>query len=73
MSSGPLAPPFQQRMPWIGGDLQTLRDTLRPPQLPLDQGESVPIALGDGGELLALHDRVDQNGHTHPAILGISG
>ena len=64
MSSGPLAPPFQQRLPWIGGDLQTLRDTLRPPQLPLDQGESVPIALGDGGELLALHDRVD-----HPRAL----
>ena len=23
-------PPFRQRIPWLGGDLQTLRDTLSP-------------------------------------------
>ena len=32
---------FQQRLPWIGGDLQTLRDTLRPVDLPVDQGLSL--------------------------------
>ena len=29
-------PSFQQRWPWIGGDLQTLRDTLREVDLPHD-------------------------------------
>ena len=55
---------FQQRLPWIGGDLQTLRDTLRPVELPVDQGEPVRIpvpALASGaakpGELLAYLDR----------------
>ena len=55
---------FQQRLPWIGGDLQTLRDTLRPVDLPIDQGEPVQIpvpALASGaaeaGELLAFLDR----------------
>ena len=55
---------FQQRLPWIGGDLQTLRDTLRPVDLPVDQGEPVRIpvpALASGaakpGELLAYLDR----------------
>ena len=56
--------PFQQRLPWIGGDLQTLRDTLRPVKLPVDRGEpvriSVPaLAIGaaEAGELLAYLDR----------------
>ena len=34
---------FEQRWPWIGGDLQTLRDTLREVDLPHDQG--VPIEI----------------------------
>ena len=34
---------FQERWPWIGGDLQTLRDTLREVDLPSDQG--VPIHI----------------------------
>jgi len=55
--------PFQQRWPWIGGDLQTLRDTIRPVQFPPDQGQPVQIdvpALTSGaaeaGQLLALLD-----------------
>ena len=55
---------FQQRLPWIGGDLQTLRDTLRPAAFPVDGGEPVqipvpPLASGaaDAGELLAYLDR----------------
>ncbi len=55
--------PFQQRFPWLGGDLQTLRDTFISENLP--QGKSVPIqipvpALPNGayssGHLLALLD-----------------
>ncbi len=56
--------PYRQRFPWIGGDLQTLRDTLRPVALPPDRGEPIPIAvpaLASGaaaaGELLAFLDR----------------
>ena len=55
---------FEQRWPWIGGDLQTLRDTVRPVQLPPETGEEVLVdvpALASGaaaaGQLLALLDR----------------
>ena len=55
--------PFKQRWPWIGGDLQTLRDTIRPVRFPPDQGHPVQIdvpALASGaaeaGQLLALLD-----------------
>lgn len=49
--------PFRQRSPWIGGDLQTLRDTLRPQRFPPDHAEPLTIPLADGGELLGLLDR----------------
>lgn len=49
--------PFRQRSPWIGGDLQTLRDTLRPQRFPPDRAEPLTIPLGDGGQLLGLLDR----------------
>ncbi|WP_114992338.1 alpha/beta fold hydrolase [Synechococcus sp. UW179A] len=55
---------YQQRWPWFGGDLQTLRDTIRPVALPEDQAEPIRIAvpaLASGaaaaGELLAFLDR----------------
>nr|WP_286192804.1 MULTISPECIES: alpha/beta fold hydrolase [unclassified Synechococcus] len=49
--------PFRQRSPWIGGDLQTLRDTLRPLRFPPDRAEPLTIPLADGGQLLGLLDR----------------
>ena len=55
---------FRQRFPWIGGDLQTLRDTLRHVDLPADQGRPLKIAVpalpsgaASAGELLALIDQ----------------
>ena len=48
--------PFRPRMPWLTGDLQTLRDTLRPVALPADLGTPVPIPVGGGDQLLALLD-----------------
>ena len=44
---------FQERWPWLGPDLQTLRDTIRPLPLPADRGEPItidlePISLGPG-------------------------
>ena len=57
-------PSFEQRWPWIGGDLQTLRDTLREVDLPHDRGVPIEIpvpALPSGaaaaGALLALLDQ----------------
>lgn len=47
---------FKSRFPWWGGDLQTLRDTLRLPKLPPDRGVPVPVRLPCGGALLAFHD-----------------
>jgi predicted alpha/beta-fold hydrolase len=57
--------PFRPRLPWIGADLQTLRDSLRPVRLPPDRGEPVELPAGrppgvrpaEAGErLLALLD-----------------
>lgn len=52
-------PPFRQRSPWIGGDLQTLRDTLRPLRFPPDHAAALTIPLADGDQLVALLDRPD--------------
>ena len=55
---------YRQRLPWLGGDLQTLRDTLRPVGLPEDHGTPITIAVpglasgaAEAGELLAYLDR----------------
>ncbi len=37
--------PFKQRFPWIGGDLQTLRDTFVDENLFLENGEVVLIEV----------------------------
>ena len=44
--------PFRQRWPWIGADLQTLRDSLRPSAAGLAPGERLLIPCS-GGALLA--------------------
>jgi predicted alpha/beta-fold hydrolase len=49
--------PFRQRWPWLGGDLQTLRDTLLPQRLPPDRGQDLVIDLADGDQLLAMLDQ----------------
>ncbi|MDM7953764.1 MAG: alpha/beta hydrolase [Cyanobium sp. CZS 25K] len=49
--------PFRERSPWKGGDLQTLRDTLRPQRFPTDRAEVVAIPLGGGDQLVGLLER----------------
>lgn len=49
--------PFQERSPWIGGDLQTLRDTLKPPRFPPERGEELIIEVDAGDRLVGLLDR----------------
>ena len=55
--------PFKQRFPWIGGDLQTLRDTFVSENFPLESSERIqirvpetPSSVGGAGFLLALLD-----------------
>ncbi|WP_320668108.1 YheT family hydrolase [Prochlorococcus sp. MIT 1307] len=55
--------PFEQRFPWIGGDLQTLRDTFISEGLPNENGKAIQIevpSLPNGraskGHLLILLD-----------------
>lgn len=43
---------FRQRWPWIGPDLQTLRDVLRPPAAVADPSAILRVPLPDGGALL---------------------
>lgn len=55
--------PFEQRPPWVGGDLQTLRDTFVSEKLPPERGEEILIAIppipskaAGAGYLMALLD-----------------
>jgi len=50
-------PPFRERAPWFGGDLQTLRNIIvgGPPELP--GGERLLLAMPDGDRLAARLDR----------------
>ncbi|BEV36590.1 alpha/beta fold hydrolase [Synechococcus sp. M16CYN] len=58
---------FQERFPWIGGDLQTLRDTIHPVTLPKENGQRIlidvptlPTGAAKDGKLLAFLDQPDQ-------------
>lgn len=48
---------LRPRPPWLGGDLQTLRDSLRPVKLPRDQGQPLLFDLTGGDQLLGLLDQ----------------
>lgn len=48
--------PFRERSPWIGADLQTLRDTLRPQRFPPERSEEVVVDLDGGDQLVGLLD-----------------
>lgn len=70
-------PVFRPRAPWWGGDLQTLRNTLRPPRAPLaDEGERLLLPMDDGsGDRLAarLHRVPDARRPLAVLIHGLSG
>ncbi|HET6374843.1 MAG TPA: alpha/beta fold hydrolase [Methylocella sp.] len=50
-------PLFQERPPWLGGDLQTLRNALLPAPPELAGGERLLLPLADGERLAARLDR----------------
>ncbi len=72
--------PFKQRFPWLGGDLQTLRDTLVSDELPFESGKEIEIAVpslpgtGSGaGSLLALLDVPNDFGSLRGLVILIHG
>lgn len=72
------APPFAPRPPWLGGDLQTLRNALRPPRTALARvpAERLELPLGDGsGDRLAavLQQPVEPTRPLAVLIHGLSG
>ncbi len=66
-------PPFRPRLPWLNGDLQTLRDTLRPVRLPADQGQPIQVEVGGGDQLLALLDQPLSGGEAQGLVLLMHG
>jgi uncharacterized protein len=50
-------PPFRERAPWFGGDLQTLRNVLRGATPDLPGGERLLVPMRDGDRLAARLDR----------------
>ena len=73
-------PSFEQRFPWIGGDLQTLRDTFISERLPADTGKKIEIAVpslstgaAGAGHLLALLDIPKDFSYTRGVVLLLHG
>ena len=73
--------PFKERFPWVGGDLQTLRDTFRKEYLPNDESSKkieieipkLPIGFNTSGNLLALLDLPEGEKLIHGLVLIIHG
>ncbi len=73
---------FQQRFPWIGGDLQTLRDTFRTDVLPKDDGEilKIPVPLlpntyriDESSKLIAYLNKPKDKENTRGLVLLLHG
>jgi len=67
-------PPFRARWPWIGGDLQTVRNTLhwRAPDFSGFPAERLTLPLSDGTLLLGMLNRPAQV-NTRPTIVLVHG
>src|SRR4051794_32232363 len=74
-------PPFRPRLPWLGGDLQTLRNFLVRPKPPIENWPAEPIAFdmadGTGDRLDGLLHRPKEprpeRDRARPLILLIHG
>lgn len=71
-------PPFRERLPWLGGDLQTLRNVLvgRVPPAPACRTERLILPLRDGDRLHGALDRPLRHSAGRPLILlthGLAG
>jgi len=67
-------PAFRPRFPWIGGDLQTIRNNLvgKAPALPGTIRLTLPMSDGSGDELLAALNMPDDD-HGKPLVILIHG
>lgn len=69
-------PPFRARLPWLGGDLQTMRNFLVRPRPPIEHWPSEPVAFdmadGTGDRLDGLLHRPKEE-RRRPLVLLIHG
>ncbi len=66
-------PSFRERAPWIGCDLQTLRNFLRGDAAELPGGERLWLAMPDGDRLAARLDRPIVIGQSKPLVVVVHG
>jgi uncharacterized protein len=70
-------PQFAERAPWVGGDLQTLRNFLRPPAVDLGLYRAerlvLPLRDGSGDQLAAAVHWPAQGRRFYPVVLLIHG
>lgn len=71
-SSANAIPPFRERPPWFGGDLQTLRNALRGAAPDLLRGERLLLPVSEGDRLAARLDRPNE-GFARPLIVLVHG
>jgi predicted alpha/beta-fold hydrolase len=66
-------PPFRERAPWLGADLQTLRNVINggPPDLP--GGERLLLPMADGDQLAARLDRPADDPVARPLAVLVHG
>lgn len=74
LGMAPPLTPFRERAPWLGGDLQTLRNRFFPPPAPPTETERLvlPLANGAGALSAALNRPVPTSGQA-PAVLLVHG
>ncbi|WP_028794565.1 YheT family hydrolase [Thalassobaculum salexigens] len=69
--------PFRQRFPWIGGDLQTIRDFIVRPVEPVPAAASQTLSFempdGTGDTLIGIHDRPAEPVAGRPLAILIHG
>lgn len=66
-------PPFRERFPWIGTDLQTLRNVLYPRPAELPGGERLLLPVSGGDRLAARLDLPSNPGDERPLIVLVHG
>lgn len=73
-------PCFKERFPWLGGDLQTLRDTFRQEKLAEDVGKKLKIKIPEtpsgicgSGELIAFLDHPKKSLRPHGLVMLVHG
>ena len=64
---------FKPRAPWLGPDLQTLRNTLRPASVMLPESREILLPLGDGDALVGHYHVAEGDKPLAVLIHGLTG